>query len=125
MNRTNTLSFMAICLVVGAGVFAIAELNLEAGEGTQSVFEAKYKKWEKYVSRPQITLHSRATTQFECKEFKEIVELGLPAIPFIIKKMEKNTQNFRFAYTGSSYFWYYPVYSASIRTGSAVFNGEK
>jgi hypothetical protein len=80
-NVSLATLFMLICLVA----------SLNAAENLENNFEAKYQAWEKYLSRPEVIFQSRATTHFTCTEFKEIVALGLPVLPFIVKKMETDS----------------------------------
>lgn len=63
---------------------------LNAEENIEKQFEIKYQAWKEYISRPEITVQSIAGERFECTQFQEIVKLGLPVLPYIIRKMEEN-----------------------------------
>lgn len=53
-------------------------------------FERKYAVWRDYISsHPEFKVMSIATTQYTCPQFTEIVKLGLPALPYIVRKIEE------------------------------------
>ncbi|PIX77529.1 MAG: hypothetical protein COZ37_02220 [bacterium (Candidatus Ratteibacteria) CG_4_10_14_3_um_filter_41_18] len=81
----KSLRFVIIFLAVVNTV-----LILNAEENVKKQFEAKYQAWKGYISRPEIMVQSIAGPRFECPQFQEIVKLGLPALPYIVRKMEEN-----------------------------------
>jgi hypothetical protein len=54
-------------------------------------FNARYKAWEKYISYPSIEILSTSTSRTDNPFFDAIVELGPPALPFIVAKIEKDS----------------------------------
>ena len=68
-------------------IFSSQVLSIDFSE---EIFEEKYYDWIEFISQPEIEILSYSGPRFECQEFKEIVQLGIPAIPFIIRKIEKD-----------------------------------
>jgi hypothetical protein len=64
---------------------------LNAEESLEERFEERFQAWKEFCSRPEVTVFSGAGPRFTCDEFKEIVNLGLPALPYIARKMEYDT----------------------------------
>jgi len=84
----KTLIFGVIFLVAG-NTAPIEGMEIDQ-EDVKQQFEAKYQMWREYLSRPEIMVQSRATSHFACPQFRQIVELGLPALPYIVEKIEQN-----------------------------------
>jgi hypothetical protein len=51
-------------------------------------FDTLYVEWRDYIAQPRIKAMSNSKYYINCKPYKEIIEMGSPVIPFIIKKME-------------------------------------
>ncbi len=82
MKRLPSITF----LVMAASIATLSH----AEESIREQFESKYQAWKDYVSRPEVMVQSIAGPRFKCQEFREIVKLGLPAIPYIVCKIEEN-----------------------------------
>jgi len=76
---------LAMSMIMAMVLCSNAEVNIE------NMFEARYQAWKEYCSRPEVMALSYAGPRFTCNEFKEIVDLGLPALPYIAKKMEQDS----------------------------------
>jgi hypothetical protein len=68
--------FVAFCLIP----------SLNAEENLEEQFETRYQAWKEVCY--ELRGLSQAGPRFTCNEFKEIVNLGLPALPYIARKME-------------------------------------
>lgn len=86
MKLKNLTVFLYIC------IFAICVNGMNQDNDFEKEFEEKYQAWKEYISQPEIALLSYSGPRFECQEFEEIIKLGIPALPFIIKKMEAETK---------------------------------
>ena len=76
------------CLVVT--VCNGCENKKATSKNPKEEFQRKYTVWSDYLaSHPEFKVMSEATTQYTCPQFKEIVKLGLPALPFIVQKIEE------------------------------------
>lgn len=63
----------------------------KAPENIKEEFEQKYRVWREYISsHPEFRLLSIAGPQFECPQFKEIVKVGPPVLPYVVQKIEEN-----------------------------------
>ncbi len=67
--------------------------RVNADDNVMNQFEARYKEWKTYISRPEVMAQSIAGSRFKCSQFREIVKLGLPALPYIIQKMRMNPKD--------------------------------
>ena len=74
------IAFLIICLI----------RPLHAQQNIDNIFEAKYQAWIEFCSSAGVKFLSHAGPTFTCNEFKEIVKLGLPALPYIAKKLEQD-----------------------------------
>jgi len=55
------------------------------------IFEQKYQAWRDYLhSHPEFRFLSQAGPQFDCSQFREIVSLGLPAIPYVAERIARD-----------------------------------
>ncbi len=79
-----------MCIIV-----AIANLinNVWGEENFKEQFEQKYKTWKNYISQFKIMISSTTSSRTECNEFKEIVNLGPKAVPFIVDKMKSGSED--------------------------------
>lgn len=53
------------------------------------IFDRKYSEWKSWISE-----HSYASTYTACKEYNDIVELGIPAVHLMFGKIEDNEDDF-------------------------------
>ena len=78
-----------IKILSGIG-FLIVLANSYAFAGSiESEFETRYKAWRCWISK-----NKHRSTFTACKEYSDIVALGLPALPLMIKKMEECPSDF-------------------------------
>ena len=77
-----------LLLAVSMTICLVGSLNAE--QNIENIFEAKYQAWKEFCSRSRVKWLSHAGPTFTCNEFKEIVNLGLPALPYIAKKLEQD-----------------------------------
>lgn len=78
-------------LVLICGIFSF---NVQSSE-IKNIFEQKYNEWKEYNSRFEEKVKS---TWGINKPLYEIVKLGIPALPFIIEKIQKNPEDFQLGY---------------------------
>lgn len=64
-----------------------------SGEQIQKVFEERYQSWRKWVENNNFRSCLAAGP-----EFQAIVELGIPILPYLVKKIEKNPDDFHLAH---------------------------
>ncbi len=76
-----------IILTLLTTIFMVGLLNAE--ENLEKQFETRYQAWKELFPYP--IPFSHAGPLFTCSEFKEIIDLGLPALPYIAKKMEQDS----------------------------------
>ncbi len=77
---------LLILTTLSIGVKLIADENIK-GE-----FESKYERWKEYISTPEVMVHSIAGPRYNCSQFQEIINLGLPVLPYIFEKMEQDPE---------------------------------
>jgi hypothetical protein len=77
-----------VLLAVSITICLVGSLN--AQESVEMQFETRFQSWKEFCLRPEVMALSDAGPRFTCNEFKEIVALGLPALPYIAKKMEQD-----------------------------------
>ena len=51
-------------------------------------FDNRYMDWKHYCSQPDIFLMSSTTLRTNNEYYEKIIELGIPALPYIVEKME-------------------------------------
>lgn len=92
MWNRRTVLLLSVCLVVlggllvallGRGAVVAAEPDLQA------VFEQKYQAWHDYIRQPEIAGSSTIGPYVTNQPFRDIVALGVPALPLIIGKVEE------------------------------------
>jgi len=77
------------------GILLCVQVTCPAEEGlTKQDFERRYEAWKDYVMEHEYT--SLSSTIGINEALDEIVELGLPAVPFIVEKLEKQEWEFDF-----------------------------
>ena len=94
MRHSRTILLGSVGLVL-LGAFLVTELGrrpvatAESAEADlQAVFEQKYQAWLDYIKQPDICFSSRIDPYIANSQFKEIVALGVPALPLIMEKVE-------------------------------------
>jgi hypothetical protein len=55
----------------------------------EEVFQRCYEEWQGHVRRPEVRISSRTEDYLRCPAFEKIVELGEPALPFIMEKLRQ------------------------------------
>jgi hypothetical protein len=71
--------------------FIICSTRITLAEETvRQQFERKYNAWKDYISRPPVSFSSTASTRYECDQYREIIKMGIPAIPYIIEKVSED-----------------------------------
>jgi len=78
-----------IILTCLATAFLFTSIN--ADENIEEQFETRYQTWKESESYSTAKVMSHAGPLFTCSEFKEITNLGLPALPYIVRKMERDS----------------------------------
>ena len=77
-----------LILIIGSVLFAADQSNQ-----IRQQFETRYQAWSSWR-----TNHAFLSTYTGCDEYRAIINLGPQAIPFIIAKMNENTQDFHLSY---------------------------
>ena len=80
-------------LALAALIVAYVGQGLSAQQSMEELFEAKYQRWSEFISRPEVMAQSVVGPRFECSQFQEIVDLGLQALPYIVRKMKQNPED--------------------------------
>jgi hypothetical protein len=65
-------------------------ITVSAEDNISRTFNEKYNAWKNYILKPEISMLSIAGPRFECSQFKEIVNMGMPALPYIIRAIEQD-----------------------------------
>jgi hypothetical protein len=80
-------------LIVGV-LFHLIYLPLLASqtENMKAIFEEKFEEWKKWVEA-----HPLLSTYIGNKPYYEMIKLGIPALPYMIEKMEKGRFHLGFA----------------------------
>jgi hypothetical protein len=63
----------------------------EPTKDMKTLFESRYGAWKEYIKQPAVRVNSADSAYTDNKPFEEIVELGIPALPYIVEKLEKDT----------------------------------
>jgi hypothetical protein len=65
------------------------EGHYHAKEDIKDKFSRLYAEWQNYINQPKIQFSSRFDARTNCKPYEEIINMGNPAVPLLIEKMEK------------------------------------
>ena len=60
------------------------------------MFKQKYDAWIKYITHPSIRETSEVTLFTKGKEYREVIDLGVKAIPLILVKVEDKKEGYYF-----------------------------
>ena len=85
MRRNITICFSIAVALLYLGI--VVEAQSSEGTDMKTVFEEKYQAWKEFMQSPNSRYLSDSTGLFT-QQFKEIVELGVPALPYIFEKMK-------------------------------------
>jgi len=88
MKTPNPKYLLLLAILTAVGFSAPAQDN-QAGQR----FEEKYQAWKTWT-----TNHWFMSTYDANREYQEIVALGLPALPYLFKKIENNPEDFHLEY---------------------------
>lgn len=82
---------VVVCLMTlgGAGKRCFAEDAGRSDQEFREVFESRYKAWRSWIER-----HPFAGSHTTCKEFGNLCELGIQAVPLMITKMAEHPEAF-------------------------------
>ena len=78
--------FLLICIIIF--LIFIINITFSYAQNTneiKDIFESKYQKWKEWKKN-----NSVASRFSHTKPYRDIIKLGIPAVPYIIKKMEEN-----------------------------------
>jgi len=90
MKRKITICISVILTILNLGV--VVKAQSPEGLDMKAVFEGKYRVWKDFMRSPAGMVLSTDGTSTQ--QFKEIVELGAPALPYIFEKMEEDSTLF-------------------------------
>ena len=97
-RRGTWFTWVLVCLaaMTGAGTpyRAASALADDTGTGTQQLFEVRYQAWQAYLMEHDV-FSPRSDTPpdryFDNEPFRQIVALGIPAIPTLLAKSQTDT----------------------------------
>ena len=52
-------------------------------------FDKYYSEWKGYIQKPEIMVSSNTSDYINCDAYEKIVDLGKPALPYIMEKLAK------------------------------------
>jgi hypothetical protein len=88
--RRNIIICFSVVVVLNLGV-AIGEQST-GGTDIKALFEEKYNAWKEYMTSGSGRFMSTMGTS--TPQFQEIIELGVPALPYIFEKMKDDSVMF-------------------------------
>ena len=110
MNKYIVIVLLVICYAFSAQT-----------DSLKAEFEDKYKKWIVRIKRPDISDSAESGKKTKCKEFDDLVELGVNVLPYAISKFEsKNSLNIRIVIRGLLKFRFDKSYNS--QSGEIEFN---
>jgi len=71
---------------------AQADVKLVTSENVESLFEARYQAWREWIRQEVNPFRSDFDPRtFDNEPFRQIVELGVPAVPYIMDKVKQDS----------------------------------
>ena len=83
MKKQMLKKCVLLALMFGSVICQASDVDAE------TTFAQRYNAWKLWVSR-----HPHMSTYIANQEFRDIVALGIPAIPFVMEKVEKCPEDF-------------------------------
>jgi hypothetical protein len=80
----GVFGMMVIMLCI---VNTLLRAEMQKNENLKAVFETKYKAWKDYCSQPSISLSSNTTPYINNNPYREMIKLGIPALPYMMEKI--------------------------------------
>ncbi len=85
-----TCCFFLFAMLVLGSIPVLGTPTGHQNRDAKMVFESKYKAWQEHCKQPEIGLSSSIKPYIDNDPYREMVQLGIPVLPYMIEKIEND-----------------------------------
>jgi len=87
---TTGWSLVLVTLTASAAALSGMVATDLRGESVRAVFERKYRAWQEHCDQAHVRRSSNTNSYIDNEPYREMVELGIRAVPHMVEKVEKD-----------------------------------